>query len=755
MDRYCVICQKVYGPSWNRCCTDGSLIGTSETGLFKKKRAFYSLAGRPLGTQEVEELRRVSLDKMKPQSAVSAQRPAQVNTAPHAPAASAPGHTGSPSPTVAATGTKPATEAHRVQAVHVASQAPQIGLDPAEAEYVRKCLEPQFREEREDRKWDSPGPKDVVTLLNSGKHEECAQAAEAKAAQNSDLDLYYDWGGSAYLKMKDYARARKILVQGLAQGKRKSLNCNMMGEVEWKARNAKEATYWWVQAVHCRESIKDYAEESPYLYLHYVADGLGLSDAAAALIDRVDRIRAGGIRLNPASAADLRDLVRQQPTPGMRSVLTGLCDRYLKPSPAARENLPEPEEMLNLLLRQIESQLKNRPNPEFSMVNLGLQRTPLGRKIVWCYRTRYDEPCAMDAFAAANFLNHELKAIGVTVSSAGSMGGRGGEGNQLFDYDFQTTVPQSAADTRELGSFASHTDIVDVAVFIPDGKHAVSLGREQTVKAWDLKTFVESRVISDRDLMWGVLGVRPTANHVLLVYGQYRKSSVVRQWDLDRGKLSDVCQLNTEIVDGLHNAVFSADCQLMLGVGFKTIGLWSLSGPKLISHFEVITPVGGHYCKTALSADAQSILCAEGDNVIHLINATSGQRTIKLVGHEGRVNELRFTPSGDVALSCSDDQTVRVWDLQSGKELRCLRGHTSGIWCLDVSGDGKYAASAGSGYPESGKDCTVRIWDINTGSEVARYVGHSQGIRSVRFNRSGELLMSASVDKTVRLWNLQ
>jgi WD40 repeat protein len=108
-----------------------------------------------------------------------------------------------------------------------------------------------------------------------------------------------------------------------------------------------------------------------------------------------------------------------------------------------------------------------------------------------------------------------------------------------------------------------------------------------------------------------------------------------------------------------------------------------------------------------------------------------------------------------VALSCSDDQTVRVWDLQSGKELRCLRGHTSGIWCLDVSGDGKYAASAGSGYPESGKDCTVRIWDINTGSEVARYVGHSQGIRSVRFNRSGELLMSASVDKTVRLWNLQ
>lgn len=170
MDRYCVICQKVYGPSWNRCCTDGSLIGTSETGLFKKKRAFYSLAGQPLSTQEVEELRRVSLDKMKSQSAVSAQRHAQVNTVPQAPAASALGHTRPPAPIVAATGTKSAAEVPRVQPVPVASQAPQIGFDPAEAEYVRRCMEPQFREEREDRKWDSPGAKEVVTLLNSGKH---------------------------------------------------------------------------------------------------------------------------------------------------------------------------------------------------------------------------------------------------------------------------------------------------------------------------------------------------------------------------------------------------------------------------------------------------------------------------------------------------------------------------------------------------------------------------------------------------------
>jgi hypothetical protein len=165
--------------------------------------------------------------------------------------------------------------------------------------------------------------------LNAGKNEECAQAAEAKAAENSDLDLFYDWGGSAYIKMKDLDRARRMFLEGLSKGRRKSLNCNMMGECEWKARNAKEATYWWAQAVHCRESIRDY-EESPYLYLHYVADGLGLPDVAAAFIARVDRIRFGGIRLNATAASDLRGLVREQATPGMRVVLKGLRDKYLK-----------------------------------------------------------------------------------------------------------------------------------------------------------------------------------------------------------------------------------------------------------------------------------------------------------------------------------------------------------------------------------------------------------------------------------------
>jgi WD40 repeat protein len=162
---------------------------------------------------------------------------------------------------------------------------------------------------------------------------------------------------------------------------------------------------------------------------------------------------------------------------------------------------------------------------------------------------------------------------------------------------------------------------------------------------------------------------------VLLVYQElFAKPSVVRQWDLDSGNLSDVCQLDTQTIGGLRDAVFSADCRVMLIVGsIRRLALWSLSGATLMSQFEIAKRINA----LALSANAQSILCAEGDNLIHLVNATSGQRTATLVGHEGEVKEVRFAPSGDLALSCSNDQTVRVWDLHSGKEVRCLRGHTS------------------------------------------------------------------------------
>jgi|SRR5579872_4660521 len=79
-----------------------------------------------------------------------------------------------------------------------------------------------------------------------------------------------------------------------------------------------------------------------------------------------------------------------------------------------------------------------------------------------------------------------------------------------------------------------------------------------------------------------------------------------------------------------------------------------------------------------------------------------------LEGHEGQVREVAFSPDGKLLASCSDDHTVKLWDVASRKELGTLAGHTAEVYALCFSPDGKTLASAGNA-----RDGFVRIWNLS------------------------------------------
>ncbi|VDB86404.1 unnamed protein product [Peniophora sp. CBMAI 1063] len=150
----------------------------------------------------------------------------------------------------------------------------------------------------------------------------------------------------------------------------------------------------------------------------------------------------------------------------------------------------------------------------------------------------------------------------------------------------------------------------------------------------------------------------------------------------------------------------------------------------------------------------QRIASACADQLVQIWDAESELGRMPgapfLFGHTNVVNTVAFSPDGKRLASGSDDWTIRIWDVDSGQEVRpALNGHNdSGVLSVAFSpGAGKYLVSGGD-------DCAVRLWDAETMASVGTVgSGHNRSVWSVAFSPDGERIVSGSADWAVRIWD--
>ncbi|GER25536.1 WD-40 repeat family protein [Striga asiatica] len=147
------------------------------------------------------------------------------------------------------------------------------------------------------------------------------------------------------------------------------------------------------------------------------------------------------------------------------------------------------------------------------------------------------------------------------------------------------------------------------------------------------------------------------------------------------------------------------------------------------------------------STDSMIYVCKVGEN-----------RPIKsFAGHQGEVNAIKWDPTGALLASCSDDSTAKIWSTKQDTCLLDLREHTKEIYTVRWSptGPGTNNPNKQLVLASASFDSTIKLWDVDAGRQLHSLNGHRDPVYSVAFSPNGEYLASGSLDKCLHVWSVK
>lgn len=434
---------------------------------------------------------------------------------------------------------------------------------------------------------------------------------------------------------------------------------------------------------------------------------------------------------------------------------------------------------------------------------------------------------------------HEAALSSVVFTSDGlTLISSGGDDKTIRLWDVATGA------TRR--TLSGHEKTVNSIAVSPDGKLIASASEDQTIKLWNAATGDELRIIKQTDAPYalcfradsrtlavgyrgqavklydtrsglktadygdfifaGATGVAFSPDGKHLVCGE--KGGEIISWDMASGE-DAMIYTGRKDLKKIHVVAISPDGKTIVsGDGKGYIKMWGSDGgaaPRLLGrHLSWITAL-------VFTTDGRTLVSSSDDGAVKVWEVASGQRLKTLTGPaeedesatgladmeqrtkailsfgEKSITALALTPDGKLVAGAGNDQTVKVWELNTGRLLYNLQGHTDKVRDVNISPDGKTLASAsydekiklwdlGSGkelraISDSGTDVVyspdgrilvnserhsydLRLLDAVTGKVLRTLKGHTNLPDGIAFHPDRKTLVSGSWDRTIKLWNV-